>query len=43
MSKSPFNATCQPPSPAAAVHTTLKTDDGALATPTTSVGTPLRI
>jgi hypothetical protein len=41
MRKSPFNATCQPPGPAAAVHTTLKTDDGALATPTTSVGTPL--
>jgi hypothetical protein len=43
VTKSPFNGTCQPPSPAAAVHTTLKTDDGALATPTTSVGTPLRI
>ena len=31
--KSPFNATCQPPgNPAAAVHTTLKTDDGLMAT-----------
>ena len=33
--KSPFNATCHPPGPAAAVHTTLKTDDGALGATTT--------